>query len=392
MLCFLQFLVLTLLNIAYKSIIFNMKNDYNNHLLFKILLITIFLSFFNISNAQGFGGLKTVVIDAGHGGKDPGCRGSHTREKDVTLAIALRLGKMIEQSYPNVNVIYTRKTDVFVELDERAKIANRNNADLFICIHANAGGEAAYGVETYVLGLHRTEAQQKIAERENSAIQFEENNDEKYKDINLSVDAIIARQLQLSVFLDHSIMFATYIQNQVKAIGRKDRGVKQAGFLVLYKTTMPSVLIETGFLTNRQEEKFLRDTSNQTLMAQSFFKAFKDYKLYYENGIVSTTSEKTQKYGLSEDEIKKDDVIFRVQIETNTKQVPKDDNRFKGLPVWEYQNNGLYKYTVGAFKSVDKANELKKEMRKKGFEHAFVVAFYQNERINLEKAIKLAEN
>ncbi len=369
-----------------------MKNDYKNHLLFKILLITIFLSFFNISNAQGFGGLKTVVIDAGHGGKDPGCRGSHTREKDVTLAIALKLGKMIEQSYPNVNVIYTRKTDVFVELDERAKIANRNHADLFICIHANAGGEAAYGVETYVLGLHRTEAQQKIAERENSAIQFEENNDEKYKDVDLSVDAIIARQLQLSVFLDHSIMFATHIQNQMKSIGRKDRGVKQAGFLVLYKTTMPSVLIETGFLTNHQEEKFLRDTSNQTLMAQSFFKAFKDYKLYYENGIVSTSSEKTEKYGLSEDEIKADDVIFRVQIETNTTNIPLDDNRFKGLPVWMYQNNGLYKYTVGAFKSVDKANELKKEMRKKGFEHAFVVAFYKKERINLEKAIKLAEN
>jgi N-acetylmuramoyl-L-alanine amidase len=369
-----------------------MKIVYNNHLLFKILLLTIFLTFFNVSFSQGFGGLKTVVIDAGHGGKDPGCRGSHTREKDVTLAISLKLGQMIEQSFPSVNVIYTRKTDIFVELDERAKIANRNHADLFICIHANAGGEAAYGVETYVLGLHRTEAQQKIAERENSAIQFEENSQDKYKDIDLSIDAIIARQLQLSVFLDHSIMFATQIQNQMKTIGRKNRGVKQAGFLVLYKTTMPSVLIETGFLTNRQEEKFLSDTSNQTLMAKSFYKAFKDYKHYYENGIVSMTSEKSLKYGLSENEIKGDDVIFRVQILTDTKNVPLDDDRFKGLPVWSYQNNGLYKFTIGAYKSIDKANELKKEMREKGFEHAFVVAFYQNERINLEKAIKLAEN
>lgn len=369
-----------------------MKIDYNNHLLIKILFLTIFLTFFNISFSQGFGGLKTVVIDAGHGGKDPGCRGSHTREKEVTLAISLKLGQMIEQSFPNVKVIYTRKTDVFVELDERAKIANRNHADLFICIHANAGGEAAYGVETYVLGLHRTEAQQKIAERENSAIQFEEDSQVKYKDVDLSIDAIIARQLQLSVFLDHSIMFATYIQNKMKDIGRKDRGVKQAGFLVLYKTTMPSVLIETGFLTNRQEERFLSDTSNQTLMAKSFFNAFKNYKDYYENGIVSTTSEKSSKYGLSESEIKSEDVIFRVQILTDSKNVPLDDDRFKGLPVWSYQNNGLYKFTIGAYKSVDKANELKKEMRKKGFEHAFVVAFYKNERINLEKAIKLAEN
>ncbi|MGV6861661.1 MAG: N-acetylmuramoyl-L-alanine amidase family protein [Putridiphycobacter sp.] len=369
-----------------------MKLNYYNHLRLKLLFLSIVLFFGVELKAQGFGGLKTVVIDAGHGGKDPGCRGSHTREKEVTLAIALKLGKKIEQAYPDVKVIYTRKTDVFVELDERAKIANRNNADLFICIHANAGGEAAYGVETYVLGLHRTEAQQKIAERENSAIQFEEDSGEKYKDVDLSIDAIIARQLQLSVFLDHSIMFATHIQNEMKKIGRKNRGVKQAGFLVLYKTTMPSVLIETGFLTNRQEEKFLSDTANQSLMANSFFTAFENYKSYYENGIVSTTSEKSDKYGLSEDEITPEDVIFRVQIETNTQKIPLSDDRFKGLPIWMYENNNLYKYTVGAFKSMDKANELKKEMREKGFQHAFVVAFYQNERINLEKAIKLAEN
>jgi N-acetylmuramoyl-L-alanine amidase len=368
-----------------------MKSENNNSLLYKILLSFVFLSFFNIGLAQGYGGIKTVVIDAGHGGKDPGCRGSHTREKDVTLAIALKLGASIEKKYPEVNVIYTRKTDVFVELDERAHIANNNHADLFICIHANAGGEAAYGVETYVLGLHRTEAQQKIAERENSAIQFEENSNEKYKDVNLSIDAIIARQLQLSVFLDHSIMFATYIQNHIKSIGRKDRGVKQAGFLVLYKTTMPSVLIETGFLTNKQEEAFLSDTANQTKMANAFFDAFSSYKSYYENGLVTIDSDQSGKYGLSEDEIKPEDVIFRVQIETNTQPLALDDNRFKGLPVWSYQNNGLYKYTVGAFKTLDQANELKKEMREKGFEHAFVVAFYQNERINLEKGIKLAE-
>lgn len=358
----------------------------------KILLISTLL-FSGGVFANGYGGIKTVVIDAGHGGKDPGCRGhKNTREKDVTLAIALKLGKFIAAKYPEINLIYTRKTDVFVELDERAQIANRNNADLFICIHANAGGEAAYGVETYVLGLHRTDAQRKIAERENSAIQLEDDGGNKYKDFDMSVDAIIARQLQLSVFLDHSIVFASKIQGQMVKLGRKDRGVKQAGFLVLYKTTMPSVLIETGFLSNHQEEIFLRDTANQTKMANSFFLAFEEYKMYYEKGIVSTSVEPTFDYGLDDSEIKKEDVVFRVQIETNTTKLELTDEKFKGLPVWMYENNKLFKYTVGAYKDFDSANDLKKIMREKGFEHAFVVAFHQNERINLEKAIKLAEN
>jgi N-acetylmuramoyl-L-alanine amidase len=194
-------------------------------------------------------GIKTIVIDAGHGGKDPGCHGGFAHEKHVCLAIALRLGELIKTKYPDVKVIYTRDKDVFVELIERANIANRAKADLFICIHANAGSNVAYGTETYVLGLHRTEAQQKVAERENSIISLEDDKGAKYKDFDLSPDAIIAKQLQLSVFLDHSIMFATNLQREFKRIGRYDRGVKQAGFLVLYKTTMPSVLIETGFLT-----------------------------------------------------------------------------------------------------------------------------------------------
>ena len=363
----------------------------NNFSITKILLISTLLFSVNVL-AEGYGGIKTVVIDAGHGGKDPGCHGSkNTREKDVTLAIALKLGKFIEAKYPKINLIYTRKTDVFVELDERAQIANRNKADLFICIHANAGGEAAYGVETYVLGLHRTDAQRKIAERENSAILFEDDGNGK-PSVDLSVDEIIARQLQLSVFLDHSIVFASKIQNQMTKLGRKNRGVKQAGFLVLYKTTMPSVLIETGFLTNHKEEVFLRDTANQTKMAMSFFKAFEDYKTYYESGSVTTPVEKESIYGLSESEIKPDDVIFRVQIETNTTQLALTDPKFKGLPVWMYENNKLFKYTVGAYKDFDSANSLKKKMREKGFEHAFVVAFHKNERINLEKAIKLAQN
>jgi len=365
----------------------------NNNISVTILLLISTFIFQTNVYADGFGGIKTVVIDAGHGGKDPGCHGhKNTREKDVTLAIALKLGQFIEKKYPEINLIYTRKTDVFVELNERAQIANRNKADLFICIHANAGGEAAYGVETYVLGLHRTEAQRKIAERENSAIQLEDDGANKYKDFDLSVDAIIARQLQLSVFLDHSIAFAAEVQSEMVKLGRKNRGVKQAGFLVLYKTTMPSVLIETGFLSNHKEELFLRDTSNQTLMAQSFFTAFESYKTYYEQGIVSTSTESTTDYGVDENEIGEDEVTFRVQIVTDEHKLELTDEKFKNIDVWMYENNGLYKYTTGAFKTFDDANGLKKIMREKGFKHAFVVAFHKNERINLEKAIKLAEN
>jgi N-acetylmuramoyl-L-alanine amidase len=192
-------------------------------------------------------------------------------------------------------------------------------------------------------------------------------------------------------------VFASKIQGQMVKLGRKDRCVKQAGFLVLYKTTMPSVLIETGFLSNHKEELFLRDTANQTKMATSFFNAFEEYKTYYEKDMVSgnandVAEEETTDFGLNEELISEDDVIFRVQIETNENKLSLKDSRFKGNPIWMYENNDLYKYTVGAFKKFSSANELKKIMREKGFEHAFVVAFHKNERINLEKAIKLAEN
>jgi N-acetylmuramoyl-L-alanine amidase len=350
--------------------------------------------------------IKTVVIDAGHGGKDPGCNGAHSNEKTVCLNMALALGEMIKKNYPDIKVVYTRDKDVFVELDERAKIANRNNADLFICIHANSAGPAAYGAETYVLGLHRTESQQKIAERENSTIYLEADGGEKYKGFDLSPDAIIARQLQLSIFLDQSINYASKVQAEFKSLGRHDRGVKQAGFLVLYKTTMPSVLIETGFLTNPQEENFLGNKENQRKMAESMFNAFRKYKNELEgihvdskpNQTQTTTQPKTNETKnppinevVSEGE-NKDKVVFRVQIQTSQKRIPTSSSEFKGMSIYEYQQDGLYKYATGYFVSDFKsANNHKNELRETGFAHAFVIAFLNGERINLEKAIKLAE-
>lgn len=375
-----------------------------------LLKIVLFLTL-NFSSEQFFSQLKTdnqllktIVIDAGHGGKDPGCHGSFAHEKHVCLAIALRLGELIKSKYPNINVVYTRKNDVFVELIERANIANRAKADLFICIHANAGSNLAYGTETYVLGLHRTEAQQRVAERENSIIALEDDKGAKYKDFDMSPDAIIAKQLQLSVFLDHSILFATNLQKEFKRIGRYDRGVKQAGFLVLYKTTMPSVLIETGFLTNPNEENFLGKNEGQEKMANSMFKAFENYKNQLEgrtvlsensNVILNSSSESNENpKEVEKQSITKDStgLIFRVQIETSEKKLANNSSRFKGLEIFEYQDNKLFKYCTGIFHhDLKAAKEYKIELIEKGFNNAFVVAFLNGERISIEKAIKLAE-
>lgn len=375
-----------------------------------LLKIVLFLTL-NFSSEQFFSQLKTdnqllktIVIDAGHGGKDPGCHGSFAHEKHVCLAIALRLGELIKSKYPNINVVYTRNNDVFVELIERANIANRAKADLFICIHANAGSNVAYGTETYVLGLHRTEAQQRVAERENSIIALEDDKGAKYKDFDMSPDAIIAKQLQLSVFLDHSILFATNLQKEFKRIGRYDRGVKQAGFLVLYKTTMPSVLIETGFLTNPNEENFLGKNEGQEKMANSMFKAFENYKNQLEgrtvfsensNVILNSSSESNENpKEVEKPSITKDStgLIFRVQIETSEKKLANNSSRFKGLEIFEYQDNKLFKYCTGIFHhDLKAAKEYKIELIEKGFNNAFVVAFLNGERISIEKAIKLAE-
>lgn len=348
-------------------------------------------------NAQedelSIGTIKTIVIDAGHGGKDPGCHGASAQEKHVCLSMALMLGAKINKYYPDINVIYTRDTDVFVELGERAKIANRNNADLFICIHANAASASAYGTETYVLGLHRTESQQSVAVRENSIIHLEDDGGAKYKSFDMSPDAIIARQIQLSVFLDQSINFASKLQTEFTSIGRHNRGVKQAGFLVLYKTTMPSVLIETGFLTNPKEEKFLADSTTQNQMAGSMFTAFKKYKNELEGIDEQTVNENPVETTIViVDEVASTDIVFRIQIETSESKISLTDYKFKGNTIYEYNQNGLYKYTVGSFvNNFNAASKMKTEMRANGFEHAFVVGFLGGERINLQKAINLAE-
>ncbi len=224
--------------------------------------------------------IRRVVIDPGHGGKDPGCHGRQAREKDIVLGIALELATLLEQQYPGLEVLLTRDEDVFVPLNERAELANKARADLFISIHCNyiRGSAATYGSETYVMGLHRAKENLEVAKRENSVILLEDNYKEVYGYDPDSPEGHIILTMVQHAFLDQSIRFAQMVEEQMAAANRRSRGVKQAGFVVLRQTTMPSVLVETGFLSNRQEEAFLLSEEGQRTVARALAQAFGRYK------------------------------------------------------------------------------------------------------------------
>jgi N-acetylmuramoyl-L-alanine amidase len=229
--------------------------------------------------------ISKVVIDAGHGGHDPGTHGRKYKEKDIALSIALKVGKYIEQNVPDVQVVYTRKDDSYVPLDKRADIANKADADLFISIHVNSiPNNTTYGTETWVMGLHRSESNLEVAKRENSVILLDEDYKERYEGFDPnSPESYILFSLTQDAYYESSLKMAQKVEHQFKTrVGRNSRGVKQAGFVVLYKTAMPSVLVETGFITNPQEEEYLGSERGQDLLASGIYRAFKEYKLEVE--------------------------------------------------------------------------------------------------------------
>ena len=252
-----------------------------------------------------------VVIDAGHGGKDPGAVGDISREKNINLAVALKTGKYIRDNLKDVKVIYTRDDDTYPGLAERAEVANRNKADLFISIHSNAlTDKRLYGAETYVLGQTMDEANLQVAMKENSVITYEKDYKTKYEGFDPnSVESYIIFSLMQNTYLKQSTEFATMIQNQFRdRVGRKDRGVRQAGFVVLWRTTMPSVLVELGYITNPEEEKFLVSEQGQDYLASAIFRAFRDYRQTIDNrsGVIPGNSAR-QSEGSGNSGVVKDD-------------------------------------------------------------------------------------
>ena len=388
-----------------------------NNLKFGILLMAFLFPMMLF--AQRGEKISTVVIDPGHGGRDSGALGAISKEKDINLTVALLVGDYIKKNCPDVNVVFTRERDVFVDLDERANIANRNNADVFISIHCNSTeskAASAVGAETFVLGEHKNAANLAVAKKENASILYEEDADEKYGNFDLnSPEAYIALSLFQKEYLNQSIQLAANIQEQfTKRVGRKDRGVQQAGFLVLWKTAMPSVLIELGFISNAAEERFLASEDGQTYMASAIYRAFRDFKTSYEgeNQTVKVETpveikvEKPAETKVETPEVTKVEtpvetpvetkvvtvettpkVSFKVQFATRDTQVPVTHKDFAKVPeVDVYFYNGAYRYTSGDFRSKQGAVDRQAELRKQGFGDAFVVAFINGERATIKEA------
>jgi N-acetylmuramoyl-L-alanine amidase len=345
--------------------------------------------------------IRTIVLDAGHGGKDPGNLGTgryKITEKHISLNVAKLVGKYVNEAFPEVNVVYTREDDRFIELMERTNIANKAKADVFISIHCNANdNKDPHGCETYVMGLHKTEANMRVAQKENEAILLEEGHELKYDGYDpKDPESMIALSLRQNIHLDHSLLLASLIQKQFKErVGRPDRGVKQAGFLVISYTTMPSVLIELGFLTNPTEEDYLQTAEGQEYMASAIYRAFKEYKAIVEkvDGPVASpvVVEPTKPVEQPSPVVTAAGVRFKVQIVTSSKRLETTPKNFNGLVgVQEHKGAGLFKYTVGDAASLEEAREVQKRCKDKGYDGAFIVAFKGEDRIDLQEAVKLA--
>ncbi len=360
------------------------------------LLFAFFISFLFINNgiiAQNKDFI--VVLDAGHGGKDPGKVGyKNHKEKDIALKIVLEVGKLLELE-KNIKVVYTRKTDVFIGLKERGKIANKADANLFVSIHCNAHHTQASGAETWALGTHANKQNFEVAKAENSVILLEDNYKVNYKGFDPnSPESVIGLTLMQEEYLDQSILLASMLQNGFSAdLKRKDRGVKQAGFVVLHQTYMPSVLIETGFITNKAEGTFLGSKAGQSKFSTSIYngilKYYKQLTLNTVNGdniVVNSTENKvvenTSKEGVYSAQ-------FKVQVASGTRKLETKSYNFKGLKGIERVKVGnSYKYYLGNTSNYNEIIELQRLAKSKGYKTAFIVAFKDGKKVDVEYALK----
>ena len=360
-------------------------------------IATFLTSLFCIQAQRDF----IVVIDPGHGGRDPGSIGAISREKNINLSVSLLLGEIIEKNHKDTRVIYTRKTDVFIPLDERANIANRNKADLFISIHVNSVRDKnPSGTETYTLGLANSEENREVAMRENSVILMEDDYLHKYEGFDpKSSESYIIFEFMQNKHMEQSILLASEIQKAFAESNRGNRSVRQAGLLVLRKTSMPSVLIELGFLSNRVEERYLVSNEGQNALAQSIYKAFSNYKNDYNRKLGNISNVYVETLLIPKEEIEtnetntnvtntttpsdnKDSITYKIQILTSDKQIPEKDTRFKGYDeISFYIENGIYKYTYGSTSDYRKILDMHKKAEK-DFKGAFIIRIKDGKRIN----------
>ncbi len=353
-----------------------------------------------------------VVIDAGHGGKDPGAVGKKAKEKNINLNVALALGKLIEANCKDTRVIYTRRTDVFLSLDRRAKIANDAKADLFISIHTNAlpKGKIARGAETYTLGMARADENLDVAKRENSVILVEENYEEQYAGFNPnSSESYIMFEFMQDKYMEQSVSLAKLIQRQFKSHAKRvDKGVHQAGFLVLRATSMPSVLVELGYISTPDEENYLNSSAGVAALSRSIYNAFCSYK---ENRQGSGSGSGGAAAG-QQPEAKREEAtehpsagqqpeekpetptkekqakpVFKVQIMTSSTLLKTGNSKLKGVKAAYYKENGVYKYTYGSTTDYNEAVRMKRKIDDK-FKDAFIIAFKGDKKMNVQEAIQ----
>ena len=353
----------------------------------------------------------TLVIDAGHGGHDAGALGAKSKEKNINLNVALAFGRYVERNMPDVRVIYTRTTDVFIPLHDRANIANKANADLFISVHTNAlpAGKIARGFETYSLGMHRAKDNLDVAMRENSVISMEKGYQQTYQGFDpKSSESYIIFEFIQGKNMERSVEIARSIQNSVcQNANRPDKGVHQAGFLVLRETSMPSCLIELGFITTPDEENLLNDESRIDDIAKAIYEGFAKYKNKYDKRVTipyrSQASEGNDIPSIVPDSykrtvapvkkqtptsVKSDAPIFKVQILVSSRVLRKGDAHLKGEENYDsYQESGMVKYTIGASANYNEIYQLRKSLLDK-FPEAFIIAFKNGKKYDVNQAIR----
>ena len=348
--------------------------------------------------------IRTIVIDPGHGGKDSGTMGTKRfkiYEKHIALAVSLKLGDYIKKSFPEIEVIYTRDSDVFLELKERTEIANAANADLFISVHCDGfTNPQPFGASVFVMGMSKLKANMDVAMRENSAIYLEDNYQQKYEGFDpKSAESYIVFSLMQNTYLNQSLKIAEEVEKEFSTrANRKSRGVKQAPFYVISRTNMPSILIECGFLTNPKEEDFLHSEEGQDYLASAIFRAFRTYKESID-GIKTTndlqqqeiiTIKQEEKNNISKKEIviNNDEVVYKIQIGTYFQSMLMN-KLFQEIKAEEQIVNRTYKYFVGSNQSKSQMDITKIQMQEKGFKGAFIVAFYKGRKITVKEALDL---